>query len=76
MIATWNRMGALGLGVLCCLGIGTAADAQTPTPVGERFGVNSRTAGEQLEPDIAMGSRGDFMVVWTDLTDRRPAVCQ
>ena len=68
MIANWNRIGALGVGVVCCLGMGAAAGGQTPTPVGERFIVNTHTAGEQEEPDIAIGSHGDFLVVWTDLT--------
>jgi hypothetical protein len=36
------------------------------TAQGSEFVVNSYTTGNQFDPSIAVGSAGDFVVVWTD----------
>ncbi len=41
------------------------APAQTPTPVGVEFQVNTYTTEDQISPSVAMDADGDFVVVWT-----------
>lgn len=38
----------------------------TGIPLGERFQVNDRTPGDQLEPEAAAAPDGTFAVAWTD----------
>ena len=45
------------------LGLPTMLAAQ-PTPVGDQFQVNTYTTSYQAEPEIAMNTNGDFVVVW------------
>lgn len=39
--------------------------ASNGDPLGEQFLVNSVTAGNQSDPEVAMDSEGDFVIVWS-----------
>ncbi len=50
------------LGALAILAVASPIGAQVP--VGGEFQVNTVTTGAQNSPSVAMGSGGDFVVVW------------
>ncbi|MEO1076243.1 MAG: flagellar hook associated protein, partial [Bacteroidota bacterium] len=39
--------------------------AQTPTPIGPEFQVNTATAGNQRNPAVAVAPDGDFVIAWS-----------
>ena len=47
-----------------CLALALPADAQAPVPEGVEFQVNSYTTSYQLEPVVAAGGDGGFVVAW------------
>jgi hypothetical protein len=50
--------------VVSLLAVVPAAGAQTWTPLGSEFQVNSSTVGHQTNPEIAADAAGNFVVVW------------
>jgi hypothetical protein len=59
------RIGTLAAAV--ALGFASISGAQTPTPAGGEFRVNTFTASEQKHAQVAVGPRGDFLIVWSSL---------
>ena len=43
--------------------------AASGAPRGSEFQINTYTTGSQGQPDVAVGSAGDFVVVWTSAQD-------
>jgi hypothetical protein len=59
------RIGTLAAAV--ALGFSSISGAQTPTPAGGEFRVNTFIVSEQKHAQVAVGPRGDFLIVWSSL---------
>jgi len=47
------------------LACASVSRAQTPSPAGPAFPVNTETYSTQADPDVAIDADGDFVVVWS-----------
>jgi hypothetical protein len=57
--------------VLLSVALAPSLQAQTSSPVGAQFQVNSYTSGNQLTPVVASNTAGNFLVVWR--SERSPS---
>ncbi|MEO1727711.1 MAG: T9SS type A sorting domain-containing protein [Bacteroidota bacterium] len=64
-LAWLRQRAAAGLLALPLLRGAPAVQAQTPTPVGPEFQVNTATAGNQRNPAVAVAPDGDFVIAWS-----------